>query len=434
MNLGQEDEYQEFKEGLSQLDKGLKSLSAMLNKNNEGTVYFGVKDNGEVIGLQIGKDTLEDIRNRIRDKIDPRVYASISVEKSQNLKEYIKVYARGDEIPYCFDGRYYIRNVSSDEQLTNNMLRKMLASSSADLLRQKISPVQELTFKAFYALLMGCGIHISNSNEFLNNYGLLNNEDKYNMNAYLLSDNNNISIKVVEFAGKDKTVMSKRTEYGKKCLLLTIDEVLRFFESINTTSVDLSGSIRKEIPLFDFASFKEAWINACLHNDWRLELGPSIYLYDDRIEIESYGGLPYSLSKEKFFMGTSMPVNKSLLTIFMAAKYAEQSGHGVPTIVKKYGEEIFDFSSDMLKVSIPLSYERLDVAYRKNKEMLTNSLSKNQQKVLEILKENNKVGYQQLADLTNISLVGVKKICKRLQELNIIEKVGTRKEYYWFIK
>lgn len=30
MNLGKEDEYQEFKEGLAQLDKGLKSISAML--------------------------------------------------------------------------------------------------------------------------------------------------------------------------------------------------------------------------------------------------------------------------------------------------------------------------------------------------------------------------------------------------------------------
>ena len=38
--------YQEFKESLTWLDKGLKSLTAMLNKNNIGTIYFGVNDNG----------------------------------------------------------------------------------------------------------------------------------------------------------------------------------------------------------------------------------------------------------------------------------------------------------------------------------------------------------------------------------------------------
>lgn len=41
MNLGKENEQQEFKLGLAQLDKGLKSLSAMLNRQQKGTVYFG---------------------------------------------------------------------------------------------------------------------------------------------------------------------------------------------------------------------------------------------------------------------------------------------------------------------------------------------------------------------------------------------------------
>ena len=44
MNLGKENEDQEFKLGLGQLDKGIKSLSAMLNRKSEGTVYYGVDD------------------------------------------------------------------------------------------------------------------------------------------------------------------------------------------------------------------------------------------------------------------------------------------------------------------------------------------------------------------------------------------------------
>ena len=63
-------------------------------------------------------------------------------------------------------------------------------------------------------------------------------------------------------------------------------------------------------------------------------IAPSVYMYDDRIEVVSYGVIPYSLSIEGFFFGTGISVNKSLLTIFMVAKYAEQSGHGVSTIVE----------------------------------------------------------------------------------------------------
>ena len=66
MNLGREDEFKEFKEGLGQLDKGLKSVTAMLNRHNIAIVYFGVDDNGNVVGLQTGKDTLMDIRNKIK--------------------------------------------------------------------------------------------------------------------------------------------------------------------------------------------------------------------------------------------------------------------------------------------------------------------------------------------------------------------------------
>lgn len=99
MNFGKENESQEFKESIGQLDKGIKSLTAMLNKHGEGTVYFGVKDNGDVCGLKSGKDTLMDIRNRIRDKVEPRIYPEIELRNNAD-KEYIVLFAKGSDIPY----------------------------------------------------------------------------------------------------------------------------------------------------------------------------------------------------------------------------------------------------------------------------------------------------------------------------------------------
>ncbi len=255
--------------------------------------------------------------------------------------------------PYSFDGRYYVRNVSADEQATNEILRKMLTTSDSDIIRQKISPNQDLHFTTLFGILAGNGIHPSASKQFYSNYGLINRDGKFNINAYLLSDDNELSIKVVTFEGTNKSVMSRRTAYGGKSLLTAVSEVLTFFESINVTNVNLEEGIRKEKFLFDYASFREAWINACLHNDWNNAIAPSIYLFDDRIEIISYGGLPYTLSKEGFYQGTSVPVNKSLLTVFLAAKYAEQSGHRIPTIVQNYGKDVFSFDDGMLKVTLP---------------------------------------------------------------------------------
>ena len=46
MNLGGENEAQEFKESFSQLDKGLKSLSAMLNGDTRERYILALKTMG----------------------------------------------------------------------------------------------------------------------------------------------------------------------------------------------------------------------------------------------------------------------------------------------------------------------------------------------------------------------------------------------------
>ena len=238
----------------------------------------------------------------------------------------------------------------------------------------------------------------------------------------------------VTFEGKDKSVMSRRTEYGSKCLLLSLDEIAEYFNALNVTKVDVNGTKRREINLFDYPSFREAWINACLHNDWNNAIAPSVYMFDDRIEIVSYGGLPYTLTREGFFNGTSVPVNKSLLLVFIAAGYAEQSGHGVPTIVSKYGREIFSFEDGMVKVSIPLEFDRGDVVERKNIIKQKRGLTKNQKAVYEILTEDGKKSLQEVADEAGLSLAGVKKICLKLQEYGVLERVGSKKDGFWVTK
>ena len=107
-------------------------------------------------------------------------------------------------------------------------------------------------------------------------------------------------------------------------------------ESINETKVKVGGIQRQEEKYFDFSSFKEAWMNACVHTKWSEEISPAVYIYDDRIEIVSNGGLPSALTKEDFFAGISKPINKKLLKVFSDLDYIDQTGHGIPLIVKNY--------------------------------------------------------------------------------------------------
>lgn len=52
----------------------------MLNKNGYGILYFGVKDNGDVVGQQIGDKTLREISQAIANYIKPQIISTIEHE------------------------------------------------------------------------------------------------------------------------------------------------------------------------------------------------------------------------------------------------------------------------------------------------------------------------------------------------------------------
>ena len=51
VNLGSESETVEFKKSTGEHKEALQAISAMLNKHGGGELYFGVKDNGDVIDI-----------------------------------------------------------------------------------------------------------------------------------------------------------------------------------------------------------------------------------------------------------------------------------------------------------------------------------------------------------------------------------------------
>lgn len=68
-------------------------------------------------------------------------------------------------------------------------------------------------------------------------------------------------------------------------------------ELLNEPQIDERNRLveRKEIPLFDMDAFREATINAFLHNDWTTGNEPMFTAYSNRIEIPSRGSIPQNL-------------------------------------------------------------------------------------------------------------------------------------------
>lgn len=255
--------------------------------------------------------------------------------------------------------------------------------------------------------------------------GLLTSNGKYNYIAEILSDNNNCSIKVVRFKGENKLEMISRNEFGFKCMLIAMKQAYDFTSSFNETRVDLnSGLERKELKLFDEKCLDEAWLNACLHNRWSRNVPPAIYIFSNRIEVVSTGGLPLDYSKKEFFEGVSHPINMSLMKIMGQLDYIEQTGHGVPLIVSKYGEKAFELYENHIIVKIPF-------AFNPSFNQLEYNLSPSHNKVLTIINENPTLTLNQLIQLTNLGRTRINQIISDLKKNGKIERVGNNRSGYW---
>ena len=428
MNLGSETEVIEFKKSSSELKEGIISLSSMLNKHGEATLYFGVKNDGTVAGQEIGNDTLRNISQGIANHIKPQIIPTISVVLMDH-KNIVKIEARGNEVPYSAYGKYYVRSADEDRELSPNQLKSYISNSSyKDRITEIRSRKSDLTFKQLKLFYVERGFSISEES-FENNLSLLNEDGSYNLMAELLADKNDISIKTVTFKGRDKNVIVRRNEYGFKSLITAMDQVLNYVESLNDTKVDLGPHQREEEKLFDFPSFKEAWQNACLHTKWEQLNPPSVYIYSDRLEIVSTGGLPAGLSKEEFFRGISRPVNSKLQKIFGQLGFVEQTGHGVPLIISNYGKQAFEISDNFIIVTIPFNH----AFNEKTRIPKIEELNRSQKRIVELIGDDPHSTLNDLSKNSSFSVAYVRKILDVLRSKNIVERIGSNKTGYWQI-
>ena len=341
---------------------------AFLNYKEGGIIYVGIRKNGQVVGVQDVDLTQLQVKDRIKNNIQPSTLGlfDVVVETIDN-KEVIKVViSSGTEKPYYLrkKGRTpegcYIRVGSSKERMTERMIDDMYSKRIKNTLKEIDSPRQELTFNQLKIYYEEHGLKLNDN--FLQNLDLLTSEGKYNYNAFLLADENNVSIKLVKYLGTNKMDLVENQEYGYRCIITATQRILDRLDAENTVYAKIEYKGRKEVEMIDKAALKEAVINAVVHNDYSYGNSPIIELYSDRIEITSAGGLPQELSQEEFLEGVTAPRNKEIIRVFKDVDLIENIGSGVLRILDAYDKSCFKFMDHFLRVSFkykenPFEYE-----------------------------------------------------------------------------
>jgi len=251
--------------------------------------------------------------------------------------------------------------------------------------------------------------------------------------AQLLSDDSHIPVRVSVFSGKTKaSPLYSVKEFGNTCILLSLDKVLEYADVINIIQADESRRIttRKDVALFDMSAFREAVINAFVHNKWIDGNALMITVYSNRIEILSRGTLAPKQTIEGFYMGESIPVNQKLSEIFLQLHISERSGRGVPKIIDSYGKDVFDFRENSIVVNIPFNW----INNVGDKVGDKRPLNDRRKKILEEIRNNPNVTQAQLSKIIGIGLTAIENNIRFLKENEYIERVGSNKTGYWKIK
>lgn len=167
-------------------------------------------------------------------------------------------------------------------------------------------------------------------------------------------------------------------------MLVAVKQVLDYMEALNDTVVDAGGNFRKESKLFDFTCFGEAWLNACLHNCWSRQTPPAVYMFEDRIEIISVGGLPDGLTLD-----------------------------------------------DFITVTIPLN--RKNISEMQMIETEKQTLNERDEKILKLMEENSRIIVSEISRKMGIGATTITKRIKYLKDQELVVRNSSKKSGQWVV-
>lgn len=435
----QENNRTEFKAELN--DKLEKEVVAFLNNREGGILYIGLDDAGKPVGVSDLDGTQLKIADRIKNNILPSTLGLFDIvsDMVDNVPVIKILISSGLEKPYYIKKNgmspsgCFIRMGTSSQPMTTTMIDDLYSKRIHTTLRNIPSPRQDLTFAQLKIYYQERGLELNE--RFANSLELLTPDGKYNYIAYLLADENGVSIKVAKYAGTDKVDLIENEEYGYCSLIKATNQVMEKLKIENSTMAKVTSTKRIEKNLVEPIPMREAVINAIVHSDFSREIPPVFEIFSDRMVFTSYGGLIPGQSEQDFFSCSSMPRNRELMRVFKDVGLVEQLGSGMSRILKVYDKSIFKISEHFIKVEFPFSVpkEAKNIASGNENGNENDNERNEEQKALEILKLQPEITAKEMASQMGVSARTIGRIMKSLKDKEMISRVGSDRKGYWEI-
>jgi ATP-dependent DNA helicase RecG len=346
--MNSENETVEYKKSLSEKKEGLISMAAILNKHGKGELWFGIKNDGTALGLEVSEKTLRDLSQSVAAHIEPKVYPTV-MEETVEGKTCLKVIFQGGERPYYAYGRAYMRVSDADRQLSAVELERLILEKNQTQRRwdseKSTLGLDDLYADGIRAFVEKAGLHWRSEEAALENLGLLQNGHLLNAASVFFQMQPPYELRTAVFAGATSATILDRHSF-KGGILELIEEAQRYILKNIHIGMKVEGLERVDVPEIHPEAIREAVINAFCHRDYRDPDPVQIAIYQDRVEIRNPGTLIEGMTLEDLRRGTvSRRRNPVIAELLRRIRFVESWGRGIPLILEKAPDTQFSIQA-----------------------------------------------------------------------------------------
>jgi ATP-dependent DNA helicase RecG len=333
----------EFKRDLSSPDGVMRSLVAFANTSG-GTVLLGVEDRTRhVRGVKEPLDLEERLANLISDHIVPRLVPELEIipwRRSHVVA--VQIHASPVRPHYLHregpDKGVYVRVGSTNRRADRELIEELRRFARGEAYDEQPMPEldsEALDFRAASELFAPVR-HLRRTD--LQTLRLVTTHQGRTVptvgGVLLVGENReqhfpDAWIQAGRFQGVDKSRILDRAEI-RAHLVRAVEEVIAFVEKHAMRGADIGRVRRRERWSVPPIAVREAVVNAVVHADYAQRGAPiRLAIFDDRLEVENPGLLPFGLTLEDLPRGISRLRNRVIGRTFHTLGLIEQWGSGI---------------------------------------------------------------------------------------------------------
>ena len=327
----------------------LKSVSAFANGVG-GTLFIGIRDDREIIGLEDVQADAEAISRLIKERITPFPDFILVPERENGKDLLVLTVSPGRATPYYYkaDGvmEAYIRMGNESVIAPNYVLNQLLLKG---MNRTYDALISEYDFKdyAFSKMREQYKTWTGNSMEdkLFESFEMRDTNGRLTNAGALLADQSPVRhsrLFCTRWNGLDKSggmVDALDSAEYSGSLIILLNEGVGFVKRNMKTRWKKTANSRIEMPDYCERSVFEALVNALIHRDYTV-LGSEVHIdiYDDRLTIHSPGGMADGtrIQERDISNVSSTRRNPVLADIFGRLGYMERKGSGFKKITETY--------------------------------------------------------------------------------------------------